>query len=134
MRPTCRRRGARRSSPPRRDSPARRKAILSSDADFLRAWTIFEAYGKARGQGLPQVLSELGLFGAKRAGTVPRREITKAACALAHAARLQVSPLRFVDPLVGALAAPKGLTVPPVRSFPTDEQALSEALRVSADH
>jgi 4'-phosphopantetheinyl transferase len=106
----------------------------SSDVDFLRAWTVVEAYGKARGQGLPQVLSELGLFGAKRAGAVARREITKAATALAHAARLQVSPLRFVGPLVGALAAPKGLTVPPVRSFPADEQALAEALRVSADH
>jgi 4'-phosphopantetheinyl transferase len=106
----------------------------SSDVDFLRAWTVVEAYGKARGQGLPQVLSELGLFGAKRAGAVPRPEITKTASALVHAARLQVSPLRFVDPLIGALAAPKGLLVPPVRSFPTDEQALSEALRVSAGH
>jgi 4'-phosphopantetheinyl transferase len=106
----------------------------SSDADFLSAWTIVEAYGKACGQGLPQVLSELGLFKAKRAGSVQRREITEAAGALAHAARLQVSPLCFADPLAGALVAPKGLTVPPIRSFPSDKQALSEALPPRAGH
>jgi 4'-phosphopantetheinyl transferase len=106
----------------------------SSDSDFLRAWTIVEAYGKARGQGLPQVLSELGLFRARRVAAVQRREITQAASALAYAAQLQVSPLRFADQLLGALAAPRGLMVPPVQSFPTDERALSEALSLGASH
>jgi 4'-phosphopantetheinyl transferase len=103
----------------------------SSDADFLRAWTIVEAYGKARGQGLPQVLNELGVIGARRGSPGPHEEIVQAASELVRAAQLKVSALCLEDPLFGALALPHGCSVPAVRAFPADERALSDELRVS---
>ncbi|HEX2216668.1 MAG TPA: hypothetical protein VHG27_08275 [Xanthobacteraceae bacterium] len=93
------------------------------DADFVRAWTQVEAFGKARGQGLPAVLRDLGILGR---GQRASADIIATSAHCARIANLQLATIPLPPRLIGTLAASKELAIPSVRLFPSEHDALKQ--------
>lgn len=110
------------STRPLRLAPSRRRAVCAAaaalldeagggspdhDGDVLQAWTVLEAFAKARGTGLARLLSDLGLSQAGRAAAQAAdiEALVAAAHGLRAAAGLTVRRLALEPGLYGAVAA-----------------------------
>jgi 4'-phosphopantetheinyl transferase len=94
---------------------------------LLQAWARLEAFAKARGAGLAQTLADAGLRGKGRAH-LPPAQVQAAARRLAAEAGLAVHDLRLPLGLCGAVAAPRGIRLGRVRTFPPARAAIDRLL------
>ena len=103
-------------------------ADLGPERTFFQAWARLEAFAKARGRGLAQTLTDLGLRGKGRL-QLPPMQIEAVARRLVHATGLAVRDVQLPPAFHGAIAAPRPARVTRARSFPArleDIAALAE--------
>jgi phosphopantetheinyl transferase len=102
---------------------------LGVERTFIQAWARLEAFSKARGRGLAQTLTDLGLRGPGRRQVPPTLAVLEdAAHRLARKASLTVHDVRLPLAFHGAIAAPRGAQVQGVRSFPADRAQIDQLL------
>jgi len=99
----------------------------AGDAPVLQAWCRLEAYAKATGQGLAQVLAELGLRQASGRQLVTS-EIEAAARGLARAGGMAIRDLKLPPGLYGAVAFTGMRRLARLRRFPADGAAIARLL------
>jgi phosphopantetheinyl transferase len=92
------------------------RGLAGHEADepvgLLQAWTRIEAFAKARGPSLARVLTELGLIGV--AGNMNAHS---RAVAVAREGGLVTHDLTLPHSLIGSIARPMGMPVPPLHLF-----------------
>ena len=102
---------------------ARAGRDLAGEDAVLRAWCRLEAFAKAHGGGISQLLSEIGVRG--RSGRqLALDRIEAAARALAKTEGLEVADVSLPPDLFAAAAAPSLRRLPRPRRFPRDAQAI----------
>lgn len=92
---------------------------LGTERTFLQAWARLEAFAKARGRGLAQTLTDVGLRGRERR-TFSLIELEARARKIANDARIAVHDVKLSPTLHGAVGAPLGVRPMRARAFPTD--------------
>jgi len=98
-----------------------------TERTFLQAWARLEAFAKARGRGLAQTLTDVGVRGRERR-TFSLVELEVRARKLAHDARITVHDVKLSPTLHGAVGAPHGVRPVRARAFPTDHAAIVQLL------
>ena len=98
---------------------------LGAERTFLQAWARLEAFTKARGRGLAQTLTDLGLRGKGAPGPpMPLPHVEAAARHLLHEAGLTVGDVTLLPGFHGAVAAARGARVTRVRPFPVQGEQI----------
>ncbi len=94
---------------------------------FLQAWARLEAFAKARGRGLAQTLTDVGVRGRERR-MFSLVELEARARKIAHDARITVHDVKLWPTLHGAVGAPLGVRPMRARAFPTDHAGIVQLL------
>jgi 4'-phosphopantetheinyl transferase len=89
------------------------------DRAFIQAWARLEAFCKARGRGLSQTLSDVGVR-SRSQPLLPPDEVEARARKLASAEDIEVVDFNPNPDVHGAVATARGALLAPVRFFPID--------------
>lgn len=92
---------------------------LGTERTFLQAWARLEAFAKARGRGLAQTLTDIGVRGRER-HAFSLVDLEARTRKIARDARITVHDVKLSPTLHGAVGAPLGVRPMRARAFPTD--------------
>jgi 4'-phosphopantetheinyl transferase len=93
------------------------------DRTFIQAWSRLEAFCKARGRGLAQTLTDVGVR-SKSTPLLSPGEVESRARELAKTAHIAVADLYLHPGVHGAVGTARGVSFERVRPFPTDRAGI----------